>query len=112
MPNINAASFRRWDYVKITILGFAITALWQSLHSIILPLRLLDFIPEAQKNTYLSLLTLSGLLLAMFVQPVAGAISDRSAFKWGRRRPYIFFGIIISMLLLSGIALAGSFAAI
>jgi Na+/melibiose symporter-like transporter len=112
MSNNNSITFRRWDYVKITILGFATTALWQSLHGIILPQRLLDFVPEAQKNTYLGILTLCGLLLAMFVQPIAGAISDRSSFKWGRRRPYIFFGIIISILLLMGIPLAGSFAAI
>jgi Na+/melibiose symporter-like transporter len=112
MPNINVTAFRRWDYVKITILGFATTALWQSLHSIILPQRLLDFVPEAQKNTYLGIITLCGLLLAMFAQPVAGAISDHSTFNWGRRRPYIFWGIIVSLLLLPGIALAGSFAAI
>ncbi|MGD0780168.1 MAG: MFS transporter [Dehalococcoidales bacterium] len=112
MPNINTASFRRWDYVKITVLGFATTALWQSLHGVILPQRLLDFVPEAQKNTYLGILTLCGLLLAMFVQPIAGAVSDRSSFKWGRRRPYILWGIIIAILLLPGIALAGTFAAI
>jgi Na+/melibiose symporter-like transporter len=112
MPNINVANFRRWDYVKITILGFATTALWQSLHSIILPQRLLDFVPEAQKNTYHGIITLCGLFLAMFAQPVAGAISDRSTFKWGRRRPYIFWGMIVSLLLLPGFALAGSFAAI
>jgi Na+/melibiose symporter-like transporter len=112
MPNINVANFRRWDYVKITILGFATTALWQSLHSIILPQRLLDFVPEAQKNSYLGIITLCGLLLAMFAQPITGAISDRSTFNWGRRRPYIFWGIIISLLLLPGFALAGSFAAI
>jgi Na+/melibiose symporter-like transporter len=112
MPNINVANFRSWDYIKITILGFATTALWQSLHSIILPQRLLDFVPETQKNTYLGIITLCGLLLAMFAQPVAGALSDRSTFKWGRRRPYIFWGMIVSILLLPGFALAGSFAAI
>jgi Na+/melibiose symporter-like transporter len=112
MPNSISKPFQRWDYVKITVLGFAITALWQSLHSIILPLRLLDFIPEDQKNTYLGILTLCGLLLAMFVQPVAGAASDRSWFRWGRRFPYIFIGIIAATLLLPGIGLAGSFAAI
>jgi Na+/melibiose symporter-like transporter len=112
MPNINVANFHRWDYVKITILGFATTALWQSLHSIILPQRLLDFVPEAQKNTYLGIITLCGLLLAMFTQPIAGAMSDRSTFKWGRRRPYIFWGMLVSILLLPGFALAGSFAAI
>jgi Na+/melibiose symporter-like transporter len=104
--------FRRRDYVKIAIFGFALTALWQSLHSIILPLRLLDFVDESQKNTYLSLLTLSGLILAMAVQPIAGAISDRSSFTWGRRRPYILLGSIVSLVLIPGIGLAGSYAAI
>ena len=104
--------FRRRDYVRITVFGFALTALWQSLHSIILPLRLLDFVPEAQKNTCLGLLTLSGLLLAAVVQPIAGAVSDRSGSKWGRRRPYILIGGIIATLLLPGIGLAGSYAAI
>ena len=56
-------SFRRSNYIKITIFGFALTALWQSLHTIILPLRILDFVPETQKNTYLGLLTFTGLIL-------------------------------------------------
>jgi Na+/melibiose symporter-like transporter len=112
ISNQKTTPFRRLDYVKITLFGFALTALWQSLHSIILPLRLLDFIPEMQKNTYLGLLTLSGLLLAMFVQPIAGATSDRSGFRWGRRRPYIFAGSILALLLIPGIGLAGSYAAI
>jgi Na+/melibiose symporter-like transporter len=112
MSNKSISNFRRRDYVKITLFGFALTALWQSLHSIILPLRLLDFVPEAQKNTYLGLLTLSGLLLAMFIQPIAGAVSDRSDFRWGRRRPYILVGGIIALLLIPGIGLAGTYAAI
>jgi len=112
MTNQQAAPFRRRDYVKITAFGFALTALWQSLHSIILPLRLLDIVPEAQKNTYLGWLTFGGLMLALAVQPIAGAVSDRSGFKWGRRRPYILIGSIIALLIIPGIGLAGSFAAI
>jgi len=112
MTNQQAARFRRRDYVKITVFGFALTALWQSLHSIILPLRLLDIVPEAQKNTYLGWLTFCGLMLALAVQPIAGAVSDRSGFKWGRRRPYILIGSIIALLIMPGIGLAGSFAAI
>ena len=104
--------FRRIDYVKITIFGFALAALWNSLHSIVLPLRLLDFVAESQKNTYLGLLTFTGLMLAMAVQPVAGAISDRSGFSWGRRRPYILLGTIAAIVFLPGISLFGSYAAI
>ncbi len=112
MLNENFTQFKRRDYVKITIFGFAITALWQSLHSIVLPLRLLDFVPETQKNTYLGWLTFCGLMLAFAVQPIAGAVSDRSGFKWGRRRPFILIGGIIALVIMPGIGLAGGFAAI
>ena len=105
----NNSVFRRIDYIKITIFGFALAALWNSLHSIILPLRLLDFVAEPQKNTYLGLLTFAGLLLAMAVQPIAGALSDRSGFGWGRRRPYILVGTALAVFLLPGIGLFDSF---
>ena len=100
--------FGPFGYIKITLLGFAITALWQSLHTIILPLMLLDFVAESEKNTYLGLLTFAGLILAMAAQPIAGAISDRSGFKMGRRRPYILLGVTLSILFLGGIGAATS----
>ena len=108
----NNSTFRRIDYIKITIFGFGLTALWSSLHSIILPLRLLDFVAESEKNTYLGLLTFAGLLLAMAVQPIAGALSDRSGFSWGRRRPYILLGTALAVFLLPGIGLYDSFIVI
>ncbi len=107
-----AKGFRRVDYIKIAIFGLALGALWSSLHGIILPVRLLDFVAESQKNTYLGLLTFAGLLLAMAVQPIVGAISDRSGFSWGRRRPYILVGAILAILFISGIGFAGSYIAI
>jgi Na+/melibiose symporter-like transporter len=112
MMNNSSRPLRPRDYVKITLFGFALTALWQSLHTIILPLRLLDFVAESQKNTYLGLLTLSGLFLAMLVQPLAGAVSDRSSFKWGRRRPYILVGGFVTLLFIPGIGIAAGYAAI
>jgi len=104
--------FARIDYVKITVLGFGLTALWSSLNSIVLPIRLLDFVPEALKNSYLGLLTFAGLTLAMLVQPIVGAISDRSGFRWGRRRPFILIGMVLALLFLPGIGLWGSYAVI
>ncbi len=100
------------DYLKITILGFGLSALWATLHAVILPLRLLDFVPEVQKNTYLDLLILAGLFLAILVQPVAGAISDRSGFRWGRRRPFILIGCMLLLLFLPGIGFSAGYVAI
>lgn len=108
--SLKSRGFGTWDYFKITILVFATTALWQGMHGIILPLRVLDFVPEAEKNTALGLLISTGLILAMIVQPVVGAISDRSGFTLGRRRPFILLGTLLLLLLLPGIGLAGSYA--
>jgi len=111
-PYTGANGFRPIDYVKITILGFGLSALWSSFHIVILQVRLLDFVPESLKNTYLGYLTFAGLILAMAVQPIAGAISDRSGFAWGRRRPFILLGTILALLFLPGIGFGGSYAAI
>jgi len=111
-PYAKANGFHSIDYIKITILGFGLSALWSSFHIVILQVRLLDFVPESLKNTYLGYLTFAGLILAMAVQPVAGAISDRSGFAWGRRRPFILLGIILVLLFLPGIGLAQGFTAI
>ncbi len=97
------------DYFKITLLGFAITAMWQALHTIILPLRVADFVGDAEKNTYLGILTFAGLLVAMFAQPIAGALSDRSGFRWGKRRPFILLGSLACLPLLAGVGFASSF---
>ena len=112
MSNTGSIQFRFLDYVKISIFALALTALWQSMHSIILPIRLLDFIDESQKNTYLGLLTLTGSFLAMVLQPLAGAVSDRSGSSWGRRRPYILVGGLVTVLFIPGIGAVSSYAAI
>jgi len=100
------------DYIKITLIGFSFTALWSSLHGIILPMRLLAYVPETQKNTYLGLLTFTGLLLAIIVQPMAGAFSDATNSRWGRRRPYILWGTILALILLPGIGLATTYVTV
>jgi MFS family permease len=80
---------------------------WNALHPIILPAILFNFVPETQKNTYLGALTFAGLLLAMVVQPVAGAVSDGWRSRWGRRRPLMAGATLFDLLFLGLLALGG-----
>src|SRR5512146_1123035 len=80
--------------------------MWNSLHPIILPAVLLNYVPDAQKNTYLGLLTFAGLFIAMLVQPVSGALSDQWSSRWGRRRPLIALGTLFDLVFLALLGLA------
>ncbi len=84
-----------------------ISFMWNSLHPIILPAVLLNFVPEARKNTYLGLLTFVGLVIAMIVQPLTGALSDRWQSRWGRRRPLILIGTLVDFVFLALLAWSG-----
>jgi Na+/melibiose symporter-like transporter len=94
---LTAKQFRPIDYLTINVFGFAVNALWNPMSTHIMPLIVLGLVAESQKNTYLGLITVVGLLLAMIVQPIAGAISDRTSLKWGRRKPYILAGTILAV---------------
>ena len=81
--------------------------MWNALHPIILPAVLLNYVPDAKKNTYLGLLTFLGLVLAMVIQPLSGALSDGWNSRFGRRRPLIVFGTLFDFLFLSALAWGG-----
>jgi MFS family permease len=80
---------------------------WNALHPIILPAVLVNFVPDARKNTTLGLLTFAGLLIAMVIQPLSGAISDSWASRWGRRRPLMVLGTLFDIVFLAVLAWAG-----
>jgi MFS family permease len=81
--------------------------MWNAIHPILLPAVLLNYVPDAKKNTYLGLLTFVGLIIAMIVQPITGALSDGWKSRFGRRRPLIAFGTLFDFLFLSILAWAG-----
>jgi len=81
--------------------------MWNSLHVIILPAVLLNYVPEALKNTTLGLLTFLGLVVAMIIQPLSGAVSDRMSSRWGSRRPFIVMGVLGNLIFLVCLGWAG-----
>ena len=75
--------------------------MWNSIHPILLPAVLLNYVPDAKKNTYLGLLTFVGLVIAMIVQPISGTISDGWQSRFGRRRPLAVLGTLFDFAFLS-----------
>ncbi|HVA22513.1 MAG TPA: MFS transporter [Candidatus Micrarchaeia archaeon] len=90
----------------------AINYLWQGMGALILPRLVVGLVPEAHRGVALSALSAGGAIVAILVQPAAGALSDRTRLSWGRRRPYMVAGTLGDLVCLAGIALAGSYAAL
>ncbi|MDO8473587.1 MAG: MFS transporter [Dehalococcoidia bacterium] len=101
--------FRSAVYFKISIFGAGLAMFWTALHALVLPEKINQIAPDASRNAYLGLITFAGLIVAMLAQPIAGAISDRSSMRWGHRRPFIFLGTVLGLMVLPGIGLSKSF---
>ena len=84
--------------------------MWNALHPIVLPTLLVRLVPDESKNTYLGLLTFAGLLVAMVLQPVSGALSDRWISRYGRRRPLMVIGTLFDCVFLVVLGLGGGLA--
>jgi len=96
-------------YVIMNIYWFGLAFMWNALHPIVLPAVLLRFVPDALKNTYLGGMTFAGLILAMIIQPLSGAWSDRTRSRWGRRRPWMVAGTLATLVILAAMSAAGGF---
>jgi Na+/melibiose symporter-like transporter len=94
----------------MNVYWFGLAFMWNGLHPIILPALLLQFVPEVLKNTYLGAFTFIGLVLATLIQPLSGAASDRSSTRWGRRRPWMFWGTLFSVIFLLAMGQTGTLA--
>ncbi len=48
-------------------------------------------------------------LMGMIVQPIVGAMSDKTWCRWGRRKPYLYVGAIVAIIVMALLPNAGSF---
>ncbi|MCR4694700.1 MAG: MFS transporter [Pseudobutyrivibrio sp.] len=88
------------DVKKTVQIGFAflsICAFWQMYNSII-PLILTDTFH--MNETYSGVIMAMDNVLALFMLPFFGALSDKSKAKMGRRRPFILYGTIAAVILM------------
>ena len=86
------------NYKRTILVGmafFLICAFWQAYDAII-PLILTNHfgLPQTVSGTIMSLDN----ILAVFMLPFFGALSDRSRSKYGKRTPFIFVGTIAAVV--------------
>ena len=103
---------RRLGLGRVLLLSLywvALGYLWLPLGSQVIPQIILDLGLGAHKGTLVFLLEGGGTLLSIFVQPIAGAFSDRTNSRYGRRHPYILLGTLGSCVFLGLMVLSGTF---
>jgi len=66
-------------------------------------------VAESQRGGALGLISALGLIVAIVVQPAAGAWSDTHTTRWGRRRPYLVGGTLVDVIFLLMMALSNDY---
>ena len=92
-----------YDYITINIFWFGKTTRNQALSTMLLPLLVQQFIGNNLKGTYLGVIRLGGLMVALLAQSLMGMISDNSRMHFGKRRPFIVIGTIVEIFVLVAI---------
>src|SRR5450759_1690310 len=89
-----------YDFISINLFWLGLNIRNNAVGNTFMPYLVAAFAPEAVRNSALGGMRTAGLIIAMLVQPAAGLLSDRSTSRFGRRRPYIFFGVLLDLLFL------------
>lgn len=100
----------RWyDHISINLFWLGLNIRNNAVGNIFMPYLVALFVGEAVLNTALGALRTAGLVIAMLVQPAMGLLSDRCTLRFGRRRPFIFIGVLFDLLFLWLIASSSSY---
>ncbi len=93
----------------LSLYWFGLNFHWGALLAVAIPAQVLKFVPEADKGHALATVFAGGALVALVVMPLAGALSDRSLSRFGRRRPFIVSGALLNALALLALGYAPIF---
>ena len=104
--------FNTFNFFNLSVFWFAISFHWGAILGIFLQKQVLNFVPPDLKGFYYSILAGTGALVAGLVQVVIGHISDEFRSKWGRRMPFIFWGVVLNTGALLFMGWSKSFASL
>jgi Na+/melibiose symporter-like transporter len=101
-----------YDFISINLFWLGLNIRNNSVNNIFVPYLVALFAAESIRNTALAVMRTAGLVIAMLVQPAMGLFSDRSTSRYGRRRPFIFVGVLLDLVFLVFVAFSWDYASL
>ncbi len=101
-------------YLSISLFGLALTFFWGAMLVQVMPQAVLQIAGDAHKDHVLAIVQSSGAFVSAITQIVAGAFSDNTTLRMGRRKPYLICGVLLTtvvLLFLPGARTIGSLMA-
>jgi MFS family permease len=81
----------------LTAAAISLYILYAGIGALLLPFQI-GLLAPGSKVAILSFFTSITVLIALFANPLAGALSDRTTSRFGRRRPWIFVGGLLTVV--------------
>jgi MFS family permease len=81
--------------IMLTVSAMSLYILYAGIGALLLPYQI-GLIAPGQKVVILSFFTSVTVLIALFANPLSGSLSDRTVSRFGRRRPWIFMGGVLT----------------
>src|SRR6185503_2500033 len=105
-PPVAAPRLRRMSF-GLLLVYVAILAVNSGGNGILLP-NIVAGLDEAGKVGNLAIVTTVAFIANIFAQPIAGALSDTTRSRFGRRTPWMVGGALLTSGFLVGLPMAGS----
>jgi MFS family permease len=92
------ARFGHLRHVALASFYFGLSFTWLPYPAVLLQSQLRGFFHPDQVIAMIGYTTAAGAVFAVLVPPLVGAFSDRLTTPWGRRRPLVVAGVLLSLI--------------
>lgn len=103
-PPESAPTLATRDHFFLSSFWFAYNFHWGALLAIVLPSQITALVGDARKELFNGLIPPVGAALSLVITPLAGALSDHTWTRLGRRRPYMLVGTLFNLMMLAALA--------
>jgi MFS family permease len=103
------AHYGNLQHTALSAFWFGSNFLWIPLTTILIQAQIDDVVPKGSQNTAIGVTLGLGGVLAMTVPPIVGAWSDRLNTRFGRRRPIMVAGTLLTLPGLVILMVAGNY---